>query len=90
MDWGSLDFWGFSLFFGLGGIVCTKQRGTIRGKWGAGRKKPDLLQVLKVFAVFVRGGSVLRGILNELIHLNRGLNGQFCVVFERIMGKGRS
>jgi hypothetical protein len=29
-----------SCFFGLGGIVCTKQRGTILEKWREGRKKP--------------------------------------------------
>jgi hypothetical protein len=48
-----------SLFFGLGGIVWPKLRGTIRGKWRAGGKKPDLLQVLVFFEVFVRGCGVL-------------------------------
>jgi hypothetical protein len=56
------NFGGETRFFGLGGIVCTKQRKTIRGKWRAGRKKPDLLQVLRFFAVFVRVSSFFGGV----------------------------
>ena len=49
------------------------------------KKKTDLLQVLRFFAVFVRVGRVLGGGLKELIHRNRGVNGQFWDGFERIM-----
>jgi hypothetical protein len=64
----------------LGGIVCTKQLGTIPRFRGRGWKRGDLLQVWSVFEVFVRGGGIFRGILKELIHRNQGLNEQFCVV----------
>ena len=56
----------------------TKNNSKDRGR---GWKRGDLLQVMCVFEVFVRGCGVLRGILKELIHRNRGLNEQFCVVF---------
>jgi hypothetical protein len=71
----------------LGGIVCTKQRKTIPRDRGRGWKKGKLLQVLGFFAVFVRGGMCFGGVLNELIHRNRGVNGQFYDVFERNMRK---
>jgi hypothetical protein len=71
----------------LGGIVCTKQRKTIPRDRGRGREKRNLLQVLRFFAVFVRGCGVLRGVLNELIHRNRGSFGQFSLFLSELCEK---
>jgi len=42
------------------------------------------------FCGFREGGKFFGAVLSELIHRNRGVNGQFCDVFERIMGKVKS
>ena len=55
------------------------------GKMESRKEKTQSIASFEVFCGFREGQQFFGGVLNELIHRNRGVNGQFCGVFERIM-----
>jgi hypothetical protein len=74
-------------FWAWEGSFVQNNEKQFQGRGGGDGKRGNLLQVLRFFAVFVRGSRFFGWVLKELIHRNRGVNGQFCDVFERIMRK---
>ena len=60
-------------FLGWEGSFVQNNEEQFKGNGEQEGKKADLLQVLKFFAVFVRGGGVLGRVLKELIHVESGV-----------------